>query len=159
MATCAKCGASLIEGSAFCSVCGSPVTAAGNQDQTTKAGLTSNVAATLSYVLGLITGIIFLAVEPYKRDPFVRFHAFQSVFFSIVVMIFWILWSNFVWLTFLSSGFLLAIFSAIGGLIGLAIFCYWLFLMYKAYNKERYRIPIIGEFAEKQASREPVQGR
>jgi hypothetical protein len=66
MATCGKCGSTVSEGSAFCSVCGSPVSAGGGASQGAGAGLASNVAGALAYLLGLITGILFLAIEPYK---------------------------------------------------------------------------------------------
>ena len=68
MAFCAKCGASLPEGANFYSSCGTTVGAA-----LPSAGpLSSNVAALLSYVLWFITGIVFLMLEPYKKDKFVR---------------------------------------------------------------------------------------
>jgi uncharacterized membrane protein YvbJ len=90
MAFCADCGAALSEEAGFCGSCGKAVAAAsqatGAFGQTVTAsaaalpgsGLTSNVAAALAYILGFITGIIFLVLEPYKRDPFVRSNAMQS---------------------------------------------------------------------------------
>ena len=106
MAACAKCGATLAEGASFCGSCGTPVAAAGGPPAAAatpaagggtataaSTGLTSNVAAALSYVLGFITGIIFLVMEPYNKDKFVRFHAFQSIFFNAGLIAFWIVWS------------------------------------------------------------------
>ncbi|PYQ37482.1 MAG: hypothetical protein DMG99_20935, partial [Acidobacteria bacterium] len=55
-------------------------------------GLTPNLAGALAYILGLITGVLFLVLEPYKRDPFVRFHAMQSVLYSGAVIVFSIAW-------------------------------------------------------------------
>ena len=52
--------------------------------------MSSNVAGLLCYILGFITGIIFLVIEPYKNDKFVRFHAFQSIFFNVALIVFWI---------------------------------------------------------------------
>ncbi len=46
-------------------------------------GLQRNVAGMLCYILGLITGIIFLVIDPYNKDKFVRFHAFQAIFFHV----------------------------------------------------------------------------
>ncbi|NWG14159.1 MAG: DUF4870 domain-containing protein [Acidobacteria bacterium] len=111
----------------------------------------SNVAALLTYVLGFITGIIFLVLEPYKDDKFVRFHAFQSIFFSVALIAFWILWNGIFWTLFMGGGFLWPILSLISLLVSLAAFLLWLFLMYKAYNKETYKIPFMGELAAKQA--------
>ena len=153
MATCGKCGSTVTEGSAFCSVCGSPVSAGGGASQGAGAGLAPNVAGALAYLLGLITGILFLAIEPYKRDAFVRFHAFQSIAFNVVVIVFWTIWSNVIAAAFFAFGFLWAVISLVSTLIGLAIFAYWLFLMYKAYNSQQYRIPVLGDFAAKQAGK------
>src|SRR6185437_11047103 len=55
-------------------------------------GISSNAAGALSYLLGLITGIVFLLVEPYKNNPFVRYHAFQSIFLNVAWIAFWVVW-------------------------------------------------------------------
>jgi len=168
MASCPKCGSVVNEGAAFCSVCGSPVSSASRPaapnipppptpvlpGATAGAGMSSNVAGALCYLVGLITGIVFLVLEPYKKDPFVRFHAFQSIFYSIVWFVFQMLWSNIVLAGILSLGFLWGVFSLVGMLIHLAFFLFWLFLMYKAYNKEKFMIPVLGEFASKQAGKQ-----
>jgi uncharacterized membrane protein len=113
--------------------------------------MTPNVAGALAYVLGLITGIVFLVIEPHKDDKFVRFHAFQSIFFHVSVIVFWIAW------TILSAflgyfiGFLAVAMWGLASLIALAIIGLWVFLMYKAYNNERFMIPFIGDLAAKQA--------
>ena len=149
MAFCPKCGASVAEGSGFCGSCGAQTAAPGPSASSGAGGLTSNVAAALTYVLGFITGIIFLVLEPYKDDKFVRFHAFQSIFFCVAVLAFWIIWN-----TVLFSGtfsFMILILAPLSFLISLAIFGFWLFLMYKAYNNERFMIPVVGEMAAKQA--------
>ena len=104
MAFCANCGAALADGSGFCGSCGK---ATGSTAQTSgrgpqvvtgsapmaSSGLTPNVAGALSYVLGLITGIVFLVLDPYKRDRFVRFHAMQSILFCVAAIAFSIAWS------------------------------------------------------------------
>ncbi|MFI5125808.1 MAG: hypothetical protein ACHQJX_03190, partial [Candidatus Acidiferrales bacterium] len=56
-------------------------------------GLTMNMAAALSYALGAITGVLFLALEPYKNNRFVRFHAIQSIIFSVACVAVAIVWS------------------------------------------------------------------
>ena len=114
--------------------------------------MSSNVAGLLSYILGFITGIIFLVIEPYKNDKFVRFHAFQSIFLSIVWIAFRIVWGyivmGMIWSPF--SG-LWALLGLVSMLISLAFFACVLLLMYKAYNNERFKLPIIGDLAAKQA--------
>ena len=113
--------------------------------------MTSNVAGALAYLLGLVTGIIFLVLEPYNRDRYVRFHAFQSIFYCIALIVFRIIWGIFMGLM-VSLGFLWTIFSLIGTLVYLAFFVFWLVLMYKAYNNETYRAPVIGDLAARQAA-------
>jgi len=113
--------------------------------------MSSNVAGLLCYILGFITGIIFLVIEPYKNDRFVRFHAFQSIFFNVAVIVFWIAYMIVASiLGFVSLGILAAVMGLVGLLISLAILAFWLFLMYKAYNNELYKIPFIGDLAAKQ---------
>ena len=114
--------------------------------------MTSNVAGALAYVLGFITGIIFLVIDPYKNDKFVKFHAFQSIFFSVVIIGFSIVWAILsVILGLVSMGFLAGIMFLISLLIHLAFLCIWAFLIYKAYQNELFRAPIIGDLAAKQA--------
>jgi uncharacterized membrane protein len=154
MAFCSKCGSALSDGVAFCSVCGSPSSSTGSTAtppapvEAEISGLRSNVIAALSYFF--ITGIIFLLMEQFKKDPFVRFHSFQSIAYGVVVMVFSIVWGN---ILLASLGFLSVIFGLVNALINLAIFAYWLFLMYKAYNNETYKIPVIGDWAFKQAAK------
>lgn len=103
------------------------------------------VIAALSYLLGFITGLIFLFVEPYNQDEFVRFHARQSIIFSIAWFAVQIIAGVFIAVMPhpISSllYFLLSIFN-----IGTAIF--WVILMYKAYVGERYRIPELADWAD-----------
>ena len=154
MAFCAKCGAQVAEGTSFCVSCGTPVGPATGGPAAPAAGgkaMASNVAGLLTYILGFITGIIFLVIEPYKNDKFVRFHAFQSIFFNVALVVFWIAFTILTSiLGFVSLGILAAVMGLVGILISLAILAYWIFLMYKAYNNELYRIPFIGDLAAKQ---------
>jgi uncharacterized membrane protein len=94
-------------------------------------GLPKNTAAALSYVLGWLTGIVFLLVE---KDPFVRFHAMQS----IVV---------FGALTLLS--FVPVVGWVLSPLIMIVAFALWLFLIYKAYQGEEFMLPYVGDLAKK----------
>jgi len=154
MAFCAKCGAQLAEGTSFCVSCGTPAGSAIGGPAAPAAGgkaMASNVAGLLTYILGFITGIIFLVIEPYKNDKFVRFHAFQSIFFNVALVVFWIAYTILTSvLGFVSLGILAVVMGLVGVLISLAILAYWIFLMYKAYNNELYRIPFIGDLAAKQ---------
>jgi uncharacterized membrane protein len=158
MAFCSKCGSAVSEGTAFCSVCGSPVSSPGvaqtppappSTAGAAGAGMASNIAAALAYFV--ITGIIFLVVDPYKRDRFVRFHSFQAIALWVVVIVLEIVWHMFTSIGFFAFGFFFVVFGLVGFVIWLAVLVYWLFLMYKAYNNESYMIPVIGEWALKQA--------
>ncbi len=152
MAFCSKCGSPVADNAAFCGKCGAGLSGgAGPAASQAGSGMSPNLAAALSYLLGFITGILFLVLEPHKNDRFVRFHAFQSIIFSVVVMIFWIVWSNLFWPAFGGFGFMLAIWGLVSTLVSLTIFLFWLFLMYKAYQNERFMIPVIGPIASKQA--------
>lgn len=95
-----------------------------------------NVAAMLSYLLGALSGLYFVLTE--KNDKFVRFHAFQSIYLSI-------------------SGFVLSlVLGAVSfGILGLVVNLAWLgatiLLMVKAYHNEKFLLPVIGDYAAKQA--------
>jgi uncharacterized membrane protein len=108
--------------------------------------MASNVGAMLTYIpfAGWIIAIIFLVIEPYKSDRFVRFHAFQSVFLAVFSVILY-------WAMSLFVGLSLGLLWPLWWLIRLAVFLLWLFMMYKAYNSERYQLPIIGPMAAKQS--------
>lgn len=163
MSTCVKCGAAVAADSAFCGTCGQPVstapTSAARADApaaaTTAAApgsvtLTMNLAAALSYALGLITGILFLVIEPYKNNKLVRFHAMQSILFSAAVIVFAIVWSILVGVLVSIAGFwVLTVDVPVRLLVGLAIFVFWLYLMFQAYSEHEYKIPYIGELAAK----------
>ncbi len=112
-----------------------------------QAGAPSNnrLIAALSYLLGIVTGVIFLYLEPYNHDEFVRFHARQSIIFSVAWFAVQIVVGVFIAVMphpiSRLLAFLLSIFN-----IGTAIF--WVILMYKAYRGERYRIPELADWAE-----------
>jgi len=149
MAICGKCGSSVADGTAFCSHCGAPVTPPVPGSTVASAPLTPNLAAALSYLLGFVTGIVFLVLEPYKNDKFVRFHALQSIMLCGALFVFSLVWH--IVFGILLPTFLWVMASLLLNLAYLAVFIYWLFLMYKAYQSERYMIPYIGELAVKQA--------
>ena len=172
MPFCTKCGSSVADGMSFCPACGTPMKVAPAAGApavpptqtntavtqpaptpgpvTTSAPLAPNIAGLLTYIAGVITGIIFLVIEPYKNDKFVRFHAFQSIFFCVAWVVVSVVFNIIIGIL----SHILGIFSIlwfIGPLIGLAFFLVWLFLMFKAYNNERYMLPVIGEIALKQS--------
>ena len=100
-------------------------------------GLDANVAAALTYLLGFLTGILFLVLE--KDSQFVRYHAMQSVMTFVAVFVFSVV-LNFVPIL----GFLLSLLLAPLTLI------LWLVLMFKAFQGERFKLPWVGDMAEQQ---------
>jgi len=151
MPYCPNCGTETND--RFCAKCGAAVSAPpsgaapGGPPPAAGSGLQENLACALCYVLGLITGILFLVLEPHNRNPKVKFHAFQSIFFNIAYIAIWIL------LTIISmfmSVFAL-ILVPIHLLVALGAFLLWLYLMWKAYAGEMVVLPIIGPIARQQA--------
>ena len=95
----------------------------------------ANIAAALSYLVGFVTGVIFLLVE--KENKFVRFHAMQStlVFAGIVVI-----------------DILLQLVPILGALVVVFVVIpasaiLWLLLMFKAYQGEEFKLPVVGDMA------------
>jgi len=102
----------------------------------TSTGLEANVAAALSYLVGFVTGILFLVLE--KENRFVRFHAMQStLLFAGIVLL----------------DILLQIVPLLGALVVVFIIIpasavLWLLLMFKAYQGEEFKLPLVGQFAD-----------
>ncbi len=105
----------------------------------------ANIIAALTYLLGFVTGLIFLYLEPYNQDEFIRFHARQSIGFSVAWFAIAVVFGVFI--AVLPHG-LGALFNFILTLIDIALAVYWVFLMYKAYNGERYRIPELADIVD-----------
>lgn len=95
-------------------------------------GLPKNTAAALSYVLGPITGIVFLVLE---KDPYVRFHAMQS---TVVLGGLWIL--------SMVLGFTLILIPLVP-ILTIVAFVLWLVLIYKAWQGEEWEVPVLGKVA------------
>jgi len=108
--------------------------------------MSDNVAGMLAYIT-IIPAIVFLLVEPYNRNRFIRFHAWQCVFFNIAWFVLWFgLWivlhiPLLGWMTFF-----------LWPLIWLAAFIVWVVLLLKANQGVMYKLPVIGDMAEKQAN-------
>lgn len=160
MAVCNSCGAQVEDGVKFCPSCGQAVTgpAAGGGAAPNPAsapaggGLNANAAenqnvmAALAYLL--IPAIIFLVVEPYSKNRFIRFHSFQSLFYclaSIGIQISLGILSSI--LAFVGIGFLIAMVMPI---VSLALFVVWIILVIKAFQGEHYKLPLIGDWAQQQ---------
>ena len=144
MAFCSSCGTQITTGT-MCPTCAS---AAGKGAASTQAvgGLTDNVAGMLAYVT-IIPAIIFLVLVPYNQNRFIRFHAFQSIFFAIAWTVLWIALGMFGHIPVL--GWLSILIWPLIGLGGLIV---WIILLMKAYQGQMFKLPVIGDMAEKQAN-------
>jgi uncharacterized membrane protein len=113
--------------------------------------MTDNMAGALCYLVGFITGILFLVLAPYNQNRTIRFHAFQSIFLNIAWIALWIV------VTIISIAlrvipFLGVFVSIVLHLaLGLAGFIVWLYIMFKTYNGEKIVLPLVGPLADKQA--------
>ena len=151
MAFCGSCGAP-VEGK-FCAKCGTPMDAAvpppgatpGAAPGAAATGMTDNAASALCYVLGLITGILFLVLAPYNQNKTIRFHAFQSIFLSIA----WIVVSMVINIVFAALHLFSLLF--LSPLIGLVFFILWIYMIISAYQGKTVVLPVIGPIAQGQA--------
>ncbi len=111
-------------------------------------GISDNGAGAIAYIT-IIPAIVFLVMPPYNASPYVRFHAWQSIFFNIAAIVLWVALTilSLVGL-FFTPFFLLMIIRLI---IFLGLFALWLVCVLQALNGKRFMIPVIGALAAKQA--------
>jgi uncharacterized membrane protein len=148
MAFCSQCGSEVATGVAFCPKCGQAQTG-GQMSQTSHSagsGMAENVAGLLCYVLGWVTGIIFFLID---KRPYVRFHAAQSMVvfggLHIINIIIGILFGARVmmggWGTF-------GVGAALYSLVNLLTLILWILLMVKAYQGEKFQVPVAAGIAQ-----------
>lgn len=107
----------------------------------TKLGVSENIAGLLAYLFGLLSGIIILVIE--KDNQFARFHAAQSTVLSVAIIVLSVVVSIVALIPIL--GWIIALLSL---LVYLGVFVLWLFLMYKAFSGELYRLPMLADYAD-----------
>jgi len=131
------------EGAVTCAACGKS-TVPPTVTTAATSGLADNVAGMLAYVT-IIPPIVFLVLEPYNKNRFIRFHSFQSIFFHVAWIVIWVA------LNIIASIPILGWMSVlIWPLIGLGGFVVWVILLLKAYQNQMFKLPVIGDLAEKQ---------
>ena len=157
---CSKCGAENPEGVKFCSKCGAglgvsatPPEGAAKPEAETSVGLSANVAGLLCYLATWITGIIFVVLE--KKSKFVKFHAWQSIMTFGVLTVAQIIVSGIlvaIAVATFSPG--LIIFAGVlGWIIWILMIGLWITLMIMAGTGKMWKLPWVGNWAEKQASK------
>lgn len=176
MASCPRCGAESAEQVLFCQQCGealsqpdapaavegpvavetAPVASVSKpipSDDRVSHGLPipENIAAVIGY-LTIIPAIVFVFLEPFRRNLFVRFHAFQHIFLFVVAMASLIA-ASILWMVVQLIPFMRVLVFPFIGLIGLAWFFLWLLLVTKAYHHEMFKLPWVGDLAEEYMNR------
>jgi uncharacterized membrane protein len=137
---CPVCNTETGSSSAFCPHCGSN-TGAGATAHTIAqpSGLSDAAAGTIAYIT-FIPAITFLAMEPYNRSSYVRFHAWQSIFLGIAII---------------AINTILGLIPIVGWIaapiVSLGFLVLWIIVLVKTSRGERYKAPFIGSFAEQQA--------
>lgn len=144
MAFCPVCGTQVAEGAA-CPKCAGGV-APSVPATTAASGLTDNMAGALAYVT-IIPAILFLVLEPYNKNRFIRFHSFQCIFFAVAWTALWIALRIIVQIPILGWATIL-----LWPLVSLAGLIIWIILVLKAYQGKMFKLPFIGDMAEKQAN-------
>jgi len=111
----------------------------------TRSGFKPNIAAVLAYALTVVTGTVMFIVE--KENEYVRFHAVQAVLFGATWIILWILASIEMTRPIHVIGSIAT--DVILFVVVLGGFLVWLFLLYKAFRGERFKLPVLGNIAER----------
>jgi uncharacterized membrane protein len=163
---CSKCGAENPEGAKFCSKCGAEIGAPAKPSETvakpeteSSTGLSANVAGLLCYVgllFAWIGGIVFAVWE--KKSKFVKFHAWQSIVTFGVLFMAWLILSRLLidigWGSlFFPNWGLIHAGIALGWIIGLGSIALAIFLIIQAYHGKMWKVPVAGDWAEKQANK------
>jgi uncharacterized membrane protein len=147
---------------AFCNHCGAPLAAAtagagaatpppayAVQAAPASSGLSETAAGAIAY-LTIIPAIIFLVLEPYNKMPFVKFHSWQSIGLGVAAFLLQVLVTIVEMVVHFIPG-IVFLFMLVHLALGFGLFLVWLFVIFKASKGEWYKLPVIGDFAEKQA--------
>jgi uncharacterized membrane protein len=119
--------------------------------ETNPSGFSDNAAGAIAYIT-FVPAIIFLVLPPYNASPYVRFHAWQSIFLTVAAIVIGIALAIVVGIVGMLMPFgFYTIGHLIWMLVDLALFILWLLCVLKALNGKRFMLPIIGPLAEKQA--------
>lgn len=116
------------------------------QNQKSALGLDGNITALIGYPIGIVA-LILVFIE--KDNKFVRFHAFQSLLFWAAVFVIYIVLGIFTGILFAVSTTMGGLFTMVFGLIALVVFVAMIFLALKAYQGQMFKLPVIGDMAEK----------
>lgn len=147
MAFCSACGTQIPDGTSVCPACSSRSAAVAAP---AGAATNDNVMGMLAYVT-IIPAIIFLVTAPYNKSRFVRFHSFQCLFFTLALFVLWIGLTIFAFVPVLGL-----IMLPVHLLVWLGSVIVWVILLIKANQGQMWKLPFIGDMAEKQANAIPA---
>jgi uncharacterized membrane protein len=129
----------------MCATCSTKAAPMGSATASTS-GLSDNVAGMLAYVT-IIPAIIFLVTAPYNKNRFIRFHSFQCLFFCLALIVISVAFSILTVVPFMAL-----ITIPLQMIIGLGSLIVWIVLLLKANQGQMFKLPVIGDLAEKQAN-------
>jgi uncharacterized membrane protein len=139
---CPKCGSQSAANANYCVDCGSSlkkVEAEGFNLSFELPELPINISTASCYLLTFVSGMVMLNLDPYRKDPKIRFHAWQSIIFGI-------LWATFVFIERVLTHVFPFLWFIVP-FVHIGFFVLWILLIMKAYNKETFKLPIIGDIA------------
>ena len=150
MPFCCQCGRAVSNKDVYCAVCGA------RQPNSTPAtdylgGISSRTASLLCYIpiVGWVVAIVVLASARFRNDASARFNAFQGLYLFVAWLIVdWVLSPIFHFSSYGGPPF----HRIFPGLMQVAILCAWIFMIIKTAHGEVYKLPILGELAEKSVS-------
>jgi uncharacterized membrane protein len=173
---CSQCGAPLSEQALFCPGCGTavsqvaaevvrstdaqatierlqpggiPLVASGGGTTGDALPIPENIAGVVAY-LTILPAVVFLFIEPFRRNRFVRFHAFQHLYLWVAGFVFGVA-AGILSMLLQLIPFMRVLVFPLAGLISLAWFFLWVLLVVKAYHHKMFKLPVIGDLAEQQA--------
>ncbi|HLJ46689.1 MAG TPA: hypothetical protein VKU01_11810 [Bryobacteraceae bacterium] len=152
MPYCCKCGKTVGDQDLFCAVCGAKQPVAAGSPANYFTGVSSRTSALLCYIpiVGWIAAIVVLASARFRNDHTVRFHAFQGLYIFVAWLIVdWVV-SPMFHVTFFMPGFPMS--RILPAILKLLVFGSWIFMMIKVSHDENFKLPLLGELAERSVS-------
>ena len=152
MPFCTRCGNNVGDRDIFCGRCGARQPNAPSAAADYINGISPRTASLLCYIpfVGWIAAIVVLATARFRYDHTVRFHAFQGLYLFVAWLLVSLVLAPFFAISFFTGGTHVAL--ALSGLCKLVIFCTWIFMMVKVSQDDKFKLPVLGELAEKSVS-------
>ena len=148
--SCPQCAASMPDTAAYCPGCGRAMRPVERAHGTVGA-LPETLAGALAYCT-IFPAIVFLFVEPYSKNRFVRFHSFQCLEVSLVALVVGALLRIVGFALFFVPGLGHLLVWLMSMVVSLAFLVTWVVLIVKALQGEMFKLPVLGDFAERQTT-------